>query len=322
MDRISVQQLFSRVSEQLGFRLVSASLESRTPVTDCDVWRPGLMLAGFGRGFRANRVQIMGESEIAFLDSLDAKERRASLERLCSEAVPCIIVADGLESPIELIELADEHSIPVIATGMPSSTLVHDLVSYLDDLLAPQTTVHGTLVDVYGVGLLFTGKSGIGKSECGLDLVEKGHRLVADDVVTVVRTPQGHLVGSGSELLRHYMEIRGVGIIDVRAMFGIRGIRQHKRIEVEVRLTEWSEIADYERLGIEDVRTEVLGIAIPLVTLPLVPGKNITVISEVIALNHRLKLYGVHPAREFDRCLKDLVSRKAEAEKVLRGDDE
>ena len=136
MDKISVQQLFSRVSEQLGFRLVSASLESRTPVTDCDVWRPGLILAGFSKGFHADRVQIMGESELAFLDSLEAKERRASLRRLCAEAIPCIIIADGLDSPDELIELADERTIPVIATSTPSSTLVHDLVSYLDDLLA------------------------------------------------------------------------------------------------------------------------------------------------------------------------------------------
>jgi len=267
-------------------------------------------------------VQLLGDGELAYLDSLEDADRKRALERLCTASVPCVIVAGGREAPPELVELARACGVPVLTCGRPSEGLVRDLTALLDEILAPSATVHGTMVDVYGVGLLFTGKSGIGKSECGLDLVEHGHRLVADDVVHVVRTPQGNLVGSGNELLRHYMEIRGVGVIDVQAMFGIRAIRQRKRVEVQVQLVQWSDLGDYERLGVEEEVSEILGVKIPLVTLPLVTGKNITVISEIIALNHLLKIRGVHPAKEFDSRLRDLVSEKSRARNIIRGDDE
>lgn len=322
MAKLTVDQLLSMLGEPLKLTLVSKSIESSNDVASSSISRPGLVLAGLEKGFLRERVQVLGEPELAFLDSFAEQGRRDALARLCAASVPCIIVADGLTPPSDLVDTCNECGIPLMATELASDTLVHELVSCLDDLLAPETTVHGTLVDVYGVGLLFTGKSGIGKSECGLDLVEKGHRLVADDVVRVIRTPRDHLVGSGSALLEHYMEIRGVGIIDVRSMFGVRGIRRSKRIEVEVRLSEWTEAQDYERLGIEDTKTDILGVEIPLVVLPLVPGKNITVLSEVIGLNHRLKLCGVHPAREFDKRLRDRVQMKAEERRILRGDDE
>jgi HPr kinase/phosphorylase len=322
MERLTVSQLMDRLAGPLGLTLVTALTESAADITVADVSRPGLFLTGFEEGFRSDRVQLLGEGELSYLDSLDEAERRHALERLCTASVPCVIVSGGREAPPELVELANACGVPVLASAHASERLVRDLSAFLDDLLAPSATVHGTLVDVYGVGLLFTGKSGIGKSECGLDLVEHGHRLVADDVVHVVRTRQGNLVGSGNELLRHYMEIRGVGIIDVRSMFGIRAIRQRKRIEVQVQLVQWSDLDDYERLGVEERTSEILEVEIPHVTLPLVPGKNITVISEIIALNHLLKLRGVHPAREFDSRLRDLVSEKSQAQQIIRGDDE
>jgi len=322
MECLTVDQLFNKLRETLGLRLVTDSLESASDVVSVDVSLPGLLLAGFDRGFRPERVQLLGDRELSYLESLADSDRGAALDRLCVQPVPCVVVADGRSAPAELIERGNARRIPVFESEMACDQLARRLSARLEELLAPSTTVHGTLVDVYGVGLLFTGKSGIGKSECGLDLVENGHRLVADDVVHVVRTPRGHLIGSGNDLLRHYMEIRGVGIIDVQSMFGVRAIRQRKRIEVEVELVSWSELEDYERLGIEEAKTELLGVEIPHVTLPLVTGKNITVISEVIALNHLLKLRGIHAAREFDQRLKDLASRKFEADEILQSDNE
>ncbi len=322
MERVTVSQLLDRLAGPLDLTLVTGATESAADITVADVSRPGLLLTGFEAGFQSDRVQLLGDGELAYLDSLEEAERRRALDKLCVASVPCVVVAGGRGVPPELREIAQACGIPVLASALPSERLVRDLTVLLDDLLAPSATVHGTMVDVYGVGLLFTGKSGIGKSECGLDLVEHGHRLVADDVVHVVRTPQGHLVGSGNELLRNYMEIRGVGIIDVRSMYGIRAIRQRKRVEVQVQLVQWSDLDDYERLGLEEEKSEILGVEIPLVTLPLVTGKNITVVSETIALNYLLKLRGVHPARELDSRLRDLVSEESQARKIIRGDDE
>ena len=322
MERVTVSQLLDRLAGPLDLTLVTGTTESAADITVADVSRPGLLLTGFEAGFQSDRVQLLGDGELAYLDSLEEAARRRALDKLCVASVPCVVVAGGRGVPSELREIAQACGIPVLVSTLPSERLVRDLTVLLDDLLAPSATVHGTMVDVYGVGLLFTGKSGIGKSECGLDLVEHGHRLVADDVVHVVRTPQGHLVGSGNELLRHCMEIRGVGIIDVRSMYGIRAIRQRKRVEVQVQLVQWSDLDDYERLGVEEEKSEILGVEIPLVTLPLVTGKNISVVSEIIALNHLLKLRGVHPARELDSRLRDLVSEESRARKIIRGDDE
>jgi HPr kinase/phosphorylase len=322
MESVAVRELGERLAVECRLRLVTDDVDTKTPIATAYVSLPGLLLAGYDHGFHADRVQILGEAELSYLESLAGEERETALVRLCTAPVPCVVVANGGKAPERLIELGNERGIPVFESELPSHALARRMVGRLEDLLAPSETLHGTLLDVYGVGLFFTGKSGTGKSECGLDLVEKGHRLVADDVVHVVRTLQGHVIGFGNDLLRHFMEIRGVGIVDVRAMYGIRAIRQRKRIEVEVRLVTWSELDDYERLGIEDTTTEILGVEIPQVTLPLVPGKNITVISEVIALNHLLKLRGKHPAKEFDERLRRLASGRPAVDEAFRGDSE
>jgi len=192
----------------------------------------------------------------------------------------------------------------------------------LDIIFAPSITVHGTLVDVYGVGLLYSGKSGIGKSEIALDLVERGHRLVADDVIKIIRKAPDLIVGTGSELLGHHMEVRGMGIIDVEKLFGIRAVRLQKRIELEAHLTLWSDDLDYERLGIEDHFTNILGVQIPQIEIPISPGKNITVISEVIAMNHMLKVYGENSAAEFSRRLNERIHRQAMTQDYLESDYE
>ncbi|MFH1689616.1 MAG: HPr(Ser) kinase/phosphatase [Candidatus Eisenbacteria bacterium] len=321
-EELTTRSLVMRMGESLSLSAATGPECSGGVIRDSGVSLPGLFLAGFADGFHAERVQVLSAHEVSYVDSLEEGARVAAFERLCAPPVPCIIVTDGQVPPARLVELGNARGVSVLATPLTSERLVRELVSGLEDLLAPQKIVHGTLVDVNGVGLLFTGKSGIGKSECGLDLVANGHRLVADDAVCVMRTRRGFLVGYGSELLQNYMEIRGVGIIDVQAMFGTRAFRQRKRIEVEVKLAAWSELSDYERLGFEDETSEILGVEIPAVTLPLVLGKNITVISEVIALNYLLKLRGINAAKDFDRRQRDAIARQAGVLRATQGDDE
>src|SRR5258708_3421346 len=225
--------------------------------------------------------------------------------------MPLIVVCKGLEVPPHLLECANQRQVPVLRTPQSTTPFIHSLTAYLDYMFAPQSTVHGSLVDVYGCGLLFTGRSAIGKSETALDLVERGHRLVADDVVTITRRHGDVLIGSGNQLLRHHMEIRGLGIIDVQAIFGIRSIRLQKRIEVEVNLREWSASEDYERVGLNDRKTSILGIQIPLGQVPITPGKNITVIAEVIALNYLIKVTGGYsPAERLNQHLSESMKRE------------
>ncbi len=209
--------------------------------------------------------------------------------------------------PSELAEEATRRGIPILVSPLKTGDFYRRLQPFLEEHFAPTVTKHGSLVDVYGVGLLFVGRSGIGKSECALDLVERGHRLVADDVVQVTRRGHDILIGRGLERQRHRMEIRGIGIVDVRALFGIRAIRQQKRIEVVVQLVDWNDRAYYDRTGLDAEEIEILGVRLPLLTIPLNPGKNITVISEVIAMNHLLKYAGVDSAQAFERELLEVM---------------
>jgi len=236
--------------------------------------------------------------------------------------MPGIIVTKGLQLVEGLLERANKNEVPLLRTPQDTTPFIHQLTGYLDWVFAPSVTVHASLVDVYGVGLLFTGRSGIGKSETALDLVERGHRLVADDVVRITRRHGDFLIGSCNEVLKHTMEIRGLGVIDVQAIFGIRSIRGQKRVEVEVHLTEWDSKVEYERLGLDDSHARYLDTEIPLVTVPILPGKNITVIAEVIALNHLVKVYGYHPARALNERLMESMRLKLLANPLVRDDTE
>jgi HPr kinase/phosphorylase len=207
--------------------------------------------------------------------------------------------------PAALLELATQHGIPVLRSVLKTSDFYRRLQPFLEARFAPSVTTHGSLADVYGVGLLFVGRSGIGKSECVLDLVERGHRLVADDMVIITQRGNDVLIGRGHELQQHHMEIRGIGIVDIKALFGIRSIRQQKRIEVVVQLVDWDDGAQYERTGLQTEEVEMLGVSLPKVVIPLNAGKNITVISEVVAMNHLLKYSGVHSAKQFNQRLMD-----------------
>jgi len=273
-----------------------------------EISSPGLALAGFTERFARGRIQVLGETEVAYLRSLDEERCRSAVETLFSFEPPVVIITKTQEPPAGLVEAAERIGVPLLVSGLSTGEFYRRINPFLNEAFAPRTHVHGSLADVYGVGLLFIGRSGIGKSECVLDLVERGHRLVADDVVRITR--QGHdvLIGRGLELAGHHMEIRGIGIIDVRALFGIRAIRQQKRLEVVVQLVDWREQEMYDRTGLDAEHTEILGVPVRRVTVPLNPGKNITVISEVVAMNHLLRYAGVDSAAAFDQRLKDAMA--------------
>ncbi len=319
---LTVQKLIDDNKDVLELKWVAGRAGADNPITTNDVCRPGLALAGFFDPFPFHRVQILSKVEFRYLDSLGDEERKSSVLKFLSYDIPVIICASGNKMYDWALEKAEERRIPVLLNEQPSSAVTHLLSEYLDDWFAPSTVVHGTLVDVYGIGLLFTGKSGIGKSEIALDLVERGHRLVADDVVTLTRTARGILNGTGNELLTHHMEIRGIGIIDVQGIFGIRCIRLRKRVEVEVILREWGEVDEADRLGLEEKTTEMLGVQIPQVILPIVPGKNITVLAETIALSHLMKISGLNSAQTLNEKLLERMDKKKLARMTLGEDYE
>lgn len=323
MATIIVDKLYQERKQELELTLLCSSDKGKNKtIFNAELHRPGLALTGFLDRFPRKRIQILGETEVAYLNGLSSERLAEVSERLFAADIPMVITSKGITPPQEFINTADRYATAVFSCRLTTAELVNKLSAYLDQIFAPSTNVHGTLVDVYGVGLLYTGKSGIGKSEVALDLVERGHRLVADDVVKITRAAPDVLIGSGSELLGHHMEIRGVGIIDVEELFGIRSIRMQKRIEVEVRLSYWSDEASYERLGIDEQTTTVLGIHIPILHVPISPGKNITVISEVIAMNHMLKVYGENSAIEFSKKLSQRLSRLSSTQGYLEADTE
>jgi len=307
LKTLTIRELFESKRQALALELVSDGADLERLIQDPSVSNPGLVLAGFTQRFPVGRLQVLGETEISFLRALDDEQRRRTVEGFLGLDVPAVVVTKGQEIPAELRQLARERGIPLIVTQLKTGDFFRRIQPYLEESFAASTTVHGSLADVYGVGLLFVGRSGIGKSECVLDLVERGHRLVADDLVYVTRHGNGVLIGRGHEMQRHHMEIRGIGIVDIQALFGIRAIRQQKRIEVVVQLVDWNEGASYERTGLDTEETDLLDVKIPKVSVPLNPGKNITVISEVVAMNHLLKYSGINSAELFNRRLQDAM---------------
>lgn len=304
MAALTVEDLLRRRGEALQLELLTdPSYLSRT-IEEPSISNPGLVLAGYVDRFPSGRIQVLGETEVSFLLSLGADGLYGALTTFFGLEMPAVFVTKGLDVPPQAIELANLHGVPLLRSGLKTGEFYRRLQPFLEEHFSPTATLHGSLADVYGVGLLFMGRSGIGKSECVLDLVERGHRLVADDMVIVSRHGNDVLIGRAHELQRHHMEIRGAGIIDIQALFGIRAVRQQKRIELVVRLEQWDDRASYDRTGLGRDEMEILGVKIPRVTIPLNPGKNVTVISEVVAMNHLLKYTGVHSAELFNERLK------------------
>jgi HPr kinase/phosphorylase len=304
---LTLTDLFHEKKDSLALELLTPEVSLDRICDDPDISSPGLALAGFLDRFHDGRMQVFGETELTYLLSLDPDVCHERLEGFFRQDVPAAFVTKGQDVPEMVIAAARAHGVPLFRSDLSTKDFFRRIKPYLEVALAPSTTVHGSLADVYGIGLLFVGKSGIGKSECVLDLVERGHRLVADDLIMVSRRGVDVLIGRGHELQRHHMEIRGIGIVDIGALFGIRAIRQQKRIEVVVQLEEWDDARSYDRTGLEREYTEILGVRLPRVTVPLNPGKNITVISEVVAMNHLLKVIGVDSASDFERRLQGVM---------------
>jgi HPr kinase/phosphorylase len=319
---LRVGALFEQIKDLLELERVPGTDGLNRLVTGADVSSPGLALAGFVARFVADRLQVFGETEVTYLRSLDSDTRREHLQKFFAFPIPCLFVTKGLDLPPEVVEEAVVSGVAILRSTLKTNEFYTRAKPWLEDAFAPQTTLHGSLADVYGVGLLFIGQSGIGKSECVLDLVERGHRIVADDLVLVRRRGADILIGRGHELQRHYMEIRGIGLVDIPAIFGIRSVRQQKRIEVVVNLEEWQQGKEVERTGLDGETMDILGVPIPRITIPLNPGKNITVIAEVIAMHHLLKWSGIDPAERFNAALIKQMRDKAEINRYLREDHE
>ncbi|MGH7664960.1 MAG: HPr(Ser) kinase/phosphatase [Gemmatimonadaceae bacterium] len=319
---VTVGRLFERLREALQLEALGDTAGFDREVRSADVSSPGLALAGFVERFPASRLQVLGETEVTFLASADPAERERVLRLLFSFPIPCVFVTKAQELPDGLVEAASEANVPVLRSGLKTNEFYRRIKPVLEELFAPTTTLHGSLADIFGVGLLFVGQSGIGKSECVLDLVERGHRLVADDLVIAWKRGNDVLIGRGHELQRHHMEIRGVGLIDVPAIFGIRAVRQQKRIEVVVQLQEWRQDLTPDRTGLDGQTMDILGVQLAKITVPLNPGKNITVIAEVIALNHLLRYSGIDPAERFNQRLIGRMRAAAQVQEYLQEDDE
>ena len=301
--KLTVDELLRVKKESLALELLTDGRGLVREITNPDISSPGLVLTGYSERFPSERVQVLGETEVSFLESLADDRRRTAIEAFLSFDIPVIFITKGQEAPEPLIEVANQVGTPVVLSGLKTSEFYTRIKPFLEERFAPTTTMHGSLADVYGVGLLFVGTSGVGKSEAVLDLVERGHRLVADDLVIATRRGHEVLIGKGHDLQRHHMEIRGVGIIDVQRLFGIRAIRLQKRIEVVVQLEVWDAGAAYDRTGLDPQFMDILGVPVPKVTIPLVPGKNITVVCEVVAMNHLLRFAGHDTAALFNKRL-------------------
>jgi HPr kinase/phosphorylase len=322
MPQLTVRDLLSQKGESLQLECLTGDEGLERPIPVPEVSSPGLVLAGFTKRFASRRLHALGETEIDYLKSLAPDARRRSLEEFLSYELPCVFVTKSQQVPKELLTIAKARKIPVLRSKLKTAEFYRRITPYLTEVFAPTTTVHGSLADVYGVGLLFTGRSGIGKSECVLDLVERGHRLVADDVVHITQRGAEVLIGRSNDLSYRFMEIRGVGLVDVSALFGIRSVRQQKRIEVVVELTDWEQGGEVDRTGLDGKTTRILDVELPHVVVPLNPGKNITVISEVVAMNHLLRYSGVDSAQAFNRRLLDRLSVRRELRDYLSEDYE
>jgi HPr kinase/phosphorylase len=320
--QLTVGRMIERTHKMLQLEHIEVTNGLDRVIENPDVSSPGLAVAGYVERFPAWRLQVLGETEIMYLRSLDAAVRHRHLTTFFSFAIPCVFITKNQAPPDELVELATQAGIALITSKLKTNEFYTRLKPWLEEEFAPTTNLHGSLADVFGVGLLFVGQSGIGKSECVLDLVERGHRLVADDLVIARRRGTDLLIGRGHERQRHHMEIRGVGLVDIPSIFGVRAVRQQKRIEVVVKLEEWNQEAPVDRTGLDTETKRILDVELPMVRVPLNPGKNITVIAEVIALNHLLKYSGVDPAARFNAGLIRDMRKAADVTGYLREDDE
>ena len=311
---ISKEEIYVEILMKSPVQLtpLTGNIGLQNRISDKNLHRPQLALAGFVELFTYHRVQIFGNTELYYLQSLQIEDRIRAFENISRFSIPCIIITNNHQIDDSLIDIAVKQNIAVFATPFETTKTIALLSDFLDDQFADQAVVHGSFVDVYGVGVLLVGRSGIGKSEIALDLIERGHRLVADDIIMFTKKRENILMGTGTSLVKHFMEIRGLGIINVQKMFGIRAIRYQKRLEIIVELEEWDKDKDYTRTGLDEVPSNLLNVPVSTVKLPIFAGKNVTVITEVIALNYLLKTYGYNAAGVFaDKLQEEIYSKQS-----------
>jgi HPr kinase/phosphorylase len=295
MSNLSVQEITSDLDLEVIYQCSNPILD----ITNSDINRPGLQLYGFYEYFDQDRVQIIGKVEWSYLASLSKEDRREKIDAFFSHYFPCLILAWDLEVFDELLEGARKYDRTVLRTPIHTTKIMNKIISYLDNKLAPTIRIHGALVEVYGIGIFISGTSGVGKSETALELVNRGHRLIADDLVEIKQIEGIKLVGSAPEILRHYIEIRGIGILDVKSLYGVGAIKNNVTINMVIELEKWLEGKYYDRLGIENEFTKIIDVSIPKVTIPVMPGRNLSIIIETAARNHREKIMGYNAAKEF-----------------------
>ncbi|WHX99946.1 HPr(Ser) kinase/phosphatase [Neobacillus sp. DY30] len=295
------------IYERFQLELISGEEGINRPITTSDISRPGIEMAGYFEYYPAERIQLLGKTELSFYSELPEHERISRMERLCTDITPAIIVTRGLDIPQELIEASERESVPVLRSNMKTTRFSSRLTNFLESKLAPTTAVHGVLVDIYGIGVLITGKSGVGKSETALELVKRGHRLVADDCVEIRQEDQDTLVGTSPDLIEHLLEIRGLGIINVMTLFGAGAVRSNKRITMVINLEIWDAAKQYDRLGLDEEKMKIIDTDVTKITVPVRPGRNLAVIIEVAAMNYRLKRMGVNAAQQFTERLSDVI---------------
>lgn len=305
---LRLETLLHDLAGPLSLKLVGGAPGLSRQVEVPDLNRPGLALSGFLDYFPAERLQILGKTEVEFWRTVPAKVRKERLHTIVHELKPAgFVVSHDVEPPADLVEACEQARVAVLATPVATTKFISELTLHLEEKLAPSLTVHGSLVDVFGVGVMLLGESGIGKSECALALLDKGHRLCADDVVEIRRTPEKQILGTGVRSLKYHMEIRGLGIVDVQSLFGARAVRERKLVELVIQLVPWEPGKRYDRTGLEEQTFEYLEVMLPLHVLPVKTGRNLAVLVEVAAMNFRLRAMGIHPAERLnEQILKGL----------------
>jgi HPr kinase/phosphorylase len=309
---ITVEGLLKSRAEAIGLplELLGGQAGVQRTISSPHIQKTGLALAGFDVYLQPARILVFGESEIRYLESLDVASRLNVLAAAFSHDIPCVLITGGWDPPVELLAASDRYNVPLLRTPVSTPVSIAKIEYLLDDELAERQVIHGVLMDMLGLGVLIIGESGIGKSECALDLVVRGHRLVADDTVEIRRRGETTLIGTCPELTRHHMEIRGLGLINVRDLFGVAAIRNSKRVELVVQLERWDPDRDYERLGLDELRYEILGLKVPLVRMPVAPGRSLGVLVEVAARNQLLRTRGLNAARDLATRLEQTLREK------------
>ena len=311
MASIRIARLLDESEYELKLELIAGESGLDRKIGSTRIQKPGLALAGFTEHIHDERVQVFGNTEISFLRTMPEERQREVLQKLISDDLGCIIVTKGLEIPRALIDICNSAKVALLRSSLTTSIFIQQIQAFLEEILTESASLHGVLIDVFGVGILLLGKSGIGKSEIALDLIMRGHRLVADDIVDVTRRKGENVYGAGNPIIKHHMEIRGLGIINIKDLFGIAAVRDRKKIELVMELVEWDPSQEYDRLGLEEQMFGIVGVELPMAVVPVRPGRNMTTIIEVAARNHLLKLQGHHSAKEFAERLNRAIAEGA-----------